>query len=66
VSGVRASTHGGSFIPLVGPEAEIVRILQGNYEASEDLGDGNSVVLDEENAAREIVALFREQYGVEA
>jgi hypothetical protein len=66
VSGVRASTHGGSFVPPVGPEADIVRILQGNYEASEVLGDGNSVVLDEENAAREIVALFREQYGVKA
>jgi hypothetical protein len=60
VSGVRASTHGGSFVPLVGPEAEIVRILQGNYEGD----DSEGVVLDEENAAREIVALFREQYGV--
>jgi hypothetical protein len=61
VSGVKASSHGGSFVPLVGPETEIVSILQHNYEGDDDGG----ALLDEENAAREIVALFREQYGVE-
>lgn len=62
MSGIRASSHGGSFVPLVGPEAEIIRIIQDNYQE----GAFADVVLDEENAAREIATLFRELGGTDA
>lgn len=54
-----ASFHGPGFIPAIGPEQEIVDIIEQNY--AED-GDGRYVEV--ELAAKEIIQLLTERYGL--
>jgi hypothetical protein len=51
--------HGPGFIPAIGPEQEIVDIIEQNY--AED-GDGRYV--EAELAAKEIIQLLTERYGL--
>jgi hypothetical protein len=57
-----STTHGIDFLPAVGPKAEIVEIIEANYEGD---ADTESQYVNEAAAAQDILDHLRERYGIE-